>query len=124
MFSPFTLKIKGMDAFPSQLSSRVIYIGVQSKKVLHSLHEELQNRLQIYCEREEPELEYHPHLTIGRIKNACSTKDLISPFQRRSFEKLRVEKMYLYESNVNNYSPHYKKIREYAFSRIEDENED
>ena len=114
-----------MDGFPDQLHSRVIYVGVQNKKQLQKLHQELYICFNDDFKSENSVLKnpkslnnenYLPHLTLGRIKNSCSIKDIVSPFQRKNFGKYNINSLILFESKVVNYNPIYRKLEEFLFT--------
>jgi 2'-5' RNA ligase len=62
-----------------------------------------------------PEEDFNPHITIGRLRNPKSCKDLISPFVRKSFGSVHVNKIVLFESKLQSYFPVYTPIFEAPF---------
>lgn len=103
--APLTLKIAGIGAFPTDQSSRVIWLGVQNSKNLRRLQAELAQEI-----TNRDHQEFSPHLTIGRLRNPHSTKDLISPFVRKSIGKVQVSEIVLYESIAKQAFPTYRPI--------------
>ena len=108
--APFELKIEDVAAFSNEHDARVIYLGVQNKKCLGEFKAALDTSLSRadllhHIDRRE----FSPHLTVGRLKNPKSVKDMISPFKRKSFGKLYVDEIILYESKLQGvfavYSP-------------------
>ncbi|MBV2167166.1 MAG: RNA 2',3'-cyclic phosphodiesterase [Bdellovibrio sp.] len=106
--APFDLKIEDMGAFSNEHDARVLWLGVQNKKCLgqfkHLLDQILteKNLLQKPDERV-----FSPHLTFGRLRNPRSVKDMISPFKRKSFGKIHVDEIVLYESKMQGNFPIY-----------------
>lgn len=110
----FDLKIEDMGAFSSEQEARVLWLGVQNKKILNHLRDELIAELdhRDLLFREEFRT-YIPHLTIGRLKNPRSIKDMISPFKRKSFGKIHINEIVLYESKIQGAFPVYTPILRY-----------
>lgn len=100
--SSFTLKVKGLGAFESVRSARVFWAGVSRTRELQYLHDEIGRRLQM-----EEELDFQPHMTLGRLKNPVSLNKLIEPFARRDFFEFQVRDLVLYESQRQNYVTKY-----------------
>ena len=65
--SPFSLKVRGVGAFPHLKNPRVIWMGlVDGKEVLAYFQKQLERELEkIGFEPEERA--FHPHLTLGRM---------------------------------------------------------
>ena len=110
-FTPFDLKIEDMGAYANEHEARVIWLGVQNKKYLgefkHMLDQTLMQRGLLL--RPDERL-FLPHLTIARLRNPKSVKDLISPFKRKSFGKVHVDEIVLYESKLQGNFPVYKPL--------------
>ncbi|MNK11923.1 2'-5'-RNA ligase [compost metagenome] len=107
-FPPFELKVEDVGAFSSETDARVIWLGVQNKKVLNEFKDTLDEKiaalnLDIASERRD----FVPHLTIGRLRNPKSVKDMISPLKRKSFGKIKVTEIILYESKMAGAYPIY-----------------
>nr|WP_295904883.1 RNA 2',3'-cyclic phosphodiesterase [uncultured Bdellovibrio sp.] len=110
-FTPFDLKIEDMGAFSNEHDARVIWLGVQKKRYLAEFKEILDQALlekQILTKPDERT--FSPHLTIGRLRNPRSVKDMISPFKRKSFGKIHVNEIVLYESNLQGAFPVYTPV--------------
>ena len=122
VFNPFDLKIEDMGAFSSEHDARVIWLGVQNKRYLNELKHELDRNLAERGVTMAMELrEFVPHLTIGRLRNPKSVKDMISPFKRKSFGKLHVNEVVLYESHLHGNFPVYTPIFRCALTEQEEE---
>lgn len=109
-FTPFDLKIEDMGAFSNEHDARVIWLGVQNKRYLGEFKQELDEALDERGLFKPDERNFSPHLTIGRLRNPKSVKDLISPFKRKSFGKIRVNEIVLYESKLQGNFPVYTPI--------------
>ena len=104
--APFELKVKGAGAFPNIRSARVVYLGVQAKRELIKLREDLGLACQ-GGEQSNFEEEYRPHLTIGRLKDKKALGDILSPLAGKAFGKLEVDEIVLYESKLSGGFPVY-----------------
>ncbi len=93
--APFQLKITGMGAFPDDLKARTLWLGVQNSKALRGLQNDLQSEVFNTDSRE-----FAPYLTVAKFRNPHKSKDLLSPFVRKSFGKAQITELVLYESLV------------------------
>ena len=109
--SAFELNVSGVHAFPNQFEARTLWIGVQQKKNLPGIEEMLRTALNIPPE----DREYTPHITIAKVRKSKSCKNLLSPFTRKDFGKILVDRFVLYESTQQNYMSVYTPLREYIF---------
>ena len=124
-FQSFDLKIEDISGFSNEHDARVIYLGVQNKKYLNEFKQALDQAL------EEAGLLLHidernfvPHLTIGRLRNPRSVKDLISPLKRKSFGKVHVNEIVLYESKLQGNFPVYTPIFRAQLTELPKEDEE
>lgn len=105
---PFDLKVEDVSAFASEHEARVLYLGVQNKRYLGELKDALETALTEQKFLIKPEQRtFVPHLTFARLKNPQSVKDMLSPFKRKSFGKLHVNEVILYESKLQGVFPTY-----------------
>ncbi len=110
-FAPFDLKIEDVGAFSNEHDARVLWLGVQNKRSLNQFKEALDREL--VDKNLLPQIEeraFSPHLTFGRLRNPRSVKDMISPFKRKSFGKIHVTEIVLYESTLQGAFPVYKPL--------------
>ncbi|XGC80165.1 RNA 2',3'-cyclic phosphodiesterase [Bdellovibrio bacteriovorus] len=107
-FAPFDLKIDDVGAFSNEHDARVLWLGVQKKRRFQELKEELENTFfDAELLKQKEERDFSPHLTFGRLRNPRSVKDMISPFKRKSFGKIHVNEIVLYESKLQGHYPVY-----------------
>lgn len=107
-FTPFDLKVEDIGAFSHEHEARVLWAGVQNKRYLN----ELKNRLDEELVQNDlipsiEDREFVPHMTIARLRNPKSVKDLLSPFKRKSFGKAQIRELVLYESKLKGQFPVY-----------------
>lgn len=119
-FAPFDLKIEDVGAFSNEHDARVLWLGVQNKRCLgefkNELDQELLNQKLVTSPDERP---FKPHLTFGRLRNPGSVKDMISPFKRKSFGKIHVSEIVLYESKLQGPYPIYTPLFRCALTGAE-----
>ncbi|MFN3269916.1 RNA 2',3'-cyclic phosphodiesterase [Bacteroidetes/Chlorobi group bacterium Naka2016] len=106
------IKLKGLGCFPSIRSPRVLFVNiVDQNSLLKEIHQNLANALKNF-DVELDEREYHPHLTLLRIKSF--KLDLFQKAMRKyqnfdfgSVSNFRVE---LIESKLTHEGPKYTPI--------------
>ena len=111
--APFKLKLRGLDGFPSLMQSRVLYLGVQRSQHILNLQSDLEQVLQ---HSDLHEADFIPHLTIARLRNPKSCRDLVSPFVHIDLGKQDVCEIVLFSSQVNGNVVSYEKITQVALS--------
>lgn len=109
-FASFELKIEDVGAFTNEHDARVLWLGVQNKRVLNEFKNLLDQTLQAEGLFAGEMRDFKPHLTFGRLRNPRSVKDMISPFKRKSFGKIQVNEIVLYESKLEGNFPVYTPI--------------
>jgi 2'-5' RNA ligase len=103
--TPFSLKIREFGAFPTLNQARVIYLGVQRSQAILNLQGDLETAFEKTEDRE-----YSPHLTVARLRNPKSCRDLLSPFQKVDLGKQEVREIILFNSVMAGSFPVYKRI--------------
>lgn len=111
----FELKVGGVGAFPSVDSARVIWLGVQAKKDLIGLQQELSEKLH-HLGLDVEDKDYRPHLTIARLRNKHNVENLISPLKKIDCGKIRVSNITLFESKLVGKYPKYIPLKVFEFS--------
>ncbi|NWG03998.1 MAG: RNA 2',3'-cyclic phosphodiesterase [Syntrophaceae bacterium] len=113
--SPFSLKVRGVGAFPLIKNPRVIWIGLMNGEEVLTV---LQNQIEIKL-REigfEPENRpFHPHLTLGRMKSNLGREALVGRMekhQEEEFGDFQIEKVVLFKSDLKPTGPIYTPLRE------------
>ena len=109
-FSPFVLSLKGIGAFPKLDYPRVIWVGVdEGKDEASQLAKELEDVLEkIGIPKEDRE--FHPHITLGRVKSPKNKDRLKSVIEATKFEpssKIAVEHLTLFKSQLTPQGPIY-----------------
>lgn len=83
---PFQLTYEGLGCFPNKKNPRVVWIGSRNDDgTLDKLKTALDTSLKPFGF--EPEKRnFHPHITLGRVKSTNRIKDLISMMEKVTFE--------------------------------------
>ncbi|MFQ5835573.1 MAG: RNA 2',3'-cyclic phosphodiesterase [bacterium] len=109
-FSPFSMGAKGVGAFPSFSSPRVIWLGVGSgSTTLQKLAGELENHLAKNGFSEEKK-KWTPHLTLGRVKSLIEQRKLSGLILREKevvAGKMEVKEISVIESRLTPSGPIY-----------------
>ena len=112
---PFSLKVRGVGAFPHLKNPRVIWIGlVDEGKILTSLQKEIEAQLEKIGFQHE-DRPFHPHLTLGRMKSNREKEDLVGRIEGHKEEELgnfQVERVILFKSDLKPSGPIYTPLKE------------
>jgi len=113
--SPFSLKVRGVGAFPHLKNPRVIWVGlVDGNEVLAVFQKQLEEELEkIGFEKEERA--FHPHLTLGRMKSSKGRAELVERMERykeEEFGDFKAERVVLFKSELKPTGPIYTPLRE------------
>ena len=112
---PFSLKVRGVGAFPHLKNPRVIWIGlVDEREVLTSLQKQIETQLEKVGFQPENR-PFHPHLTLGRMKLSRGKEDLVGRMERHreeEFGDFQVERVVLFKSDLKPSGPIYTPLRE------------
>ena len=115
LISAFDMQLSGLGSFPSLRRPRVLFIGIQAPAGL----EALQRGLESACARlgyESESRDFHPHLTIGRVRRDISTSDqqkIRRAFEATKIDSLgtaRVDSVHLYKSDLKPFGSVYTKL--------------
>ena len=112
---PFSLKVRGLGAFPHLKNPRVLWMGLtEGKDVLTILQRQVEDELEkVGFEREERP--FQPHLTLGRSNSSRGRDELIGmmeKYREEEFGEVVVEKMILFKSDLRPTGPIYTALKE------------
>jgi RNA 2',3'-cyclic 3'-phosphodiesterase len=112
---PFSLKVRGVGAFPHLKNPRVIWIGlVEEKGILTSFQKQIETQLEKVGFQPENR-PFHPHLTLGRMKSSRGKEELVGRVERHreeEFGDFQVERVILFKSDLRPSGPIYTPLRE------------
>lgn len=109
-FRPFELIIKDVGAFPDLSSPRVIWAGVglgAAESI--GIAEAIETRLRA-AGIPEGERKFHPHITLGRVRNQKNCERLRKTIEAARFEagsKIKVDHLTLFRSQLTPKGPVY-----------------
>ena len=106
-FSTFNLKIHDLGAFDHFQKARTVFVNVQRSQALLDLQSALEQKLGLV-----PQMQYYPHLTLGRLRNPNSIESAISPFKKMDLGKGEVSSLFLMESQLHGHFPVYSDVFE------------
>ena len=116
--APFSLKVRGVGAFPNLKNPRVIWMGlVDGGEVLASFQKQIDNQLKEIGFQPE-DRPFHPHLTLGRMKSSRGKEELVERMEEHKEEEfgdLQVERVVLFKSDLRPTGPIYTPLRELKF---------
>ncbi len=105
-FSKFPLICKGLGAFPSEKSVRVLWAGIESPGLVE-LHSRLEPKLaQLGFEKEN----FTPHLTIARARDRARLDSVLSKYREEVFGECVVSSFSLKKSALTPKGPVYENI--------------
>ena len=112
---PFSLKVRGVGAFPHLKNPRVIWIGlVDEREVLTSFQKQIETQLEKIGFQPENR-PFHPHLTLGRVKSSRGKEELVERMERQKegeFGDFVVERVVLFKSDLRPSGPIHTPLRE------------
>lgn len=88
---PFRIRYTGLGCFPERRNPKVIWAGVQTESgTVKEIHAEVE-RVLIPLGIPSEGRDYHPHVTLGRVKGPKNVKSLIATMETVTFESPPVE---------------------------------
>jgi 2'-5' RNA ligase len=112
---PFSLKVRGVGAFPNLKNPRVIWMGlVEGREVLISFQEQMEIQLKKIGFQPE-DRPFHPHLTLGRMKSSRGKEELVRGMEKHKEEEFgdfQVERVVLFKSDLRPTGPIYTLLKE------------
>lgn len=119
-FSPFSLQLKSLGAFPSLNRARVLWIGVNSDNVIYELRSEIVKQLEYIVEISDTK--FSPHLTIGRIKHGVKkpgmVKAALETYASWCDNELLIDDFVLMESKLSRQGPIYEVLDRFELKSL------
>ncbi|MFZ1979483.1 MAG: RNA 2',3'-cyclic phosphodiesterase [Bacteroidota bacterium] len=116
MSPPFTLVYTGVGAFPSNRRPRVVWIGAEYNPVLAALQKAVE---QACFDAGFPpeERSFHPHITLGRVKDENLDRRLTEAIKTCTFEPIhsRFSEIVLMKSELKHTGSIYTKLKSFSF---------
>jgi 2'-5' RNA ligase len=112
---PFSLKVRGVGAFPHLKNPRVIWIGlVNGREVLISFQKQIETQLEKIGIQPE-DRPFNPHLTLGRMKSSRGKVELAGKMEKHKEEEFgdfQVERVVLFKSDLRPTGPIHTPLRD------------
>ena len=115
-FRPFESEIEGLEAFPNLNRPRVLFAPlVRGEESFRDLEKSISSALEGMGLQAE-EREFHPHLTLGRVKEEQDARAAVQflqsffPFKGGAW---KVDRFYLMKSQLTSERPIYTKLEEF-----------
>ena len=108
-----SISVQGLGAFPNLIFPKVLWAGLQFSPGLTELFHVVENTAR-RCEFKTEEKEFHPHITLARLKKNVSPElnRWIKENKDTVFSELfQPSEMVLFESRLNSNGPVYTKIQ-------------
>ncbi len=116
--APFPLRVRGAGVFPSEKYPRVIWLGIDDSPALTAVRNDIERCLVRFGFAAE-EKEFHPHLTLGRVRDRRGTISLMNEVRRfydRDFGEFLVDRVHLMKSELRPAGPQYSCLYSLPFA--------
>ena len=114
-FSPFTLELKGVGAFPNTNRISIIWIGIGMGAVeVERIYDQVESELSILGFKRENR-SFNPHITIARVRSGRRRDELagfVTKLSDNSFGSFKAEKVSLKQSILRPSGPEYRTLHE------------
>ena len=112
-FKPFKLKTSKLGVFPTESYIRVIWIGLESDKIIE-LQQAVDEKLRGLFPQDK---RFHPHITLGRVKFVKDKDKFVENYKSIEFEKkeFEVKNFKLKKSTLTPEGPVYEDLEVYEF---------
>jgi len=112
---PFSLRVRGVGAFPQMKNPRVIWMGLMDGKEIFTL---FQKQIETQLEKigfQPEDRPFHPHLTLGRMKSSRGKEELVErmeKYREGEFGTFQVERLVLFKSDLRPTGPIHTPLKE------------
>lgn len=112
--APFKFRTARLGAFPSLEKASVLWAGIDDGKPLVALAGHLEKALTGigYAADTRP---FHPHVTLGRVRETRPIKDVVLPLSEQMFSDSRVDGVTLFESETKSSGSVYRDLHRIDF---------
>ncbi|MEM0134955.1 MAG: RNA 2',3'-cyclic phosphodiesterase [Thermoplasmatales archaeon] len=108
-FRKFVMTLKGLGAFPSQQSGRLLFVKAYPEDVLKDLAAEVNSKTKV-IPLDHP---FTPHITLFRVKDRRNFSEVITRYADTVFMEHEVASFSLFESILKPTGPVYREIQKY-----------
>ena len=114
--APFRISLRGLGAFPSPGSPRIVWAGIEQCDPLRQLEGDLTRELR-EARFPPPDKPFSPHLTLGRVKRPPGKEDLRRQLQRHQelvLGQQEVQEFSLIRSDLRSAGPVYEALTRFT----------
>ena len=114
----FCVDIRTIGLFGSHYDPKLIWAGLQNSESLIQLAADVNTGLEKIGSIQDRQ-NFVPHLSLGRIKYLSDKnlfQDIISEYKNEFFQKVFVNEVYLFESNLTKEGPIYKVVEKFELN--------
>jgi 2'-5' RNA ligase len=111
---PFSFRTQRLGGFPSLDKASVLWAGIEDRS--GSL-----TRLAEAVDREVAELgfeperrRFHPHVTLGRLREPSNVSEVVLPLAEQVFSETRASEVFLFESEMKSTGSEYRSLLKFA----------
>ncbi|MBA3502696.1 MAG: RNA 2',3'-cyclic phosphodiesterase [Myxococcota bacterium] len=111
----FTLRCARLGGFPSLEKASVVWAGIEEQS---GALDALAKRIEINVARlgfEAEKRAFHPHVTIGRLRETRPVREVVLPVSEQMFGDTRVDALTLFESETKSSGSVYSELRRIDF---------
>jgi 2'-5' RNA ligase len=119
-FSAFSLTYQGVGCFPNLHHPRVVWIGAENEDgTLRRIQEAVEEVSESFGFQRD-ERQFHPHITIGRVKGSRNLKALVSELGNLSFtpHSAMIKEVLLMKSDLKPSGSVYAVLRKLLLKRV------
>lgn len=112
--SPFTIRLKGMGAFPSLSNIRVVWVGIENGEPLGRIAEALEDSMAELGFANENR-GFVPHLTLARMRsgrNMQNVQEILKASAASEFGEYLIDRVNLKKSVLSTQGPSYSTVHE------------
>jgi 2'-5' RNA ligase len=112
---PFTIRLRGMGAFPSMSNIRVVWVGIEDGRLLGEIASRLDSSL-VDLGFERDRKGFVPHLTIARARsgrNMANVQEILRQNAASDYGEYPIDRILLKKSVLSPQGPSYSVVREH-----------
>lgn len=114
-FSPFTISLSSLNAFPGMSRPQIIWVGIQQgREVICEINQQIEDNL-VSLGFEKEKKRFSPHLTIGRVKGnkrCAELTSLLPKIESSNIGQMRVEAIHIMKSQLTSQGAIYSVLKE------------
>ncbi len=118
-YTAFGLEMTGVGVFPGTRSPRVLWVSINSSRILTEIQREIDEGIANLGFKQEKR-KFTAHLTLGRFRSAAGKEDLMKAVklhEKDIFGSVNVESISLMRSDLNPAGARYSKIAEFPLAQ-------